>query len=87
MSLDEILTTADDALLIFCLRLAEKVEGRDPAHSGKGVYIGERVSPEVAVEKEHRSEEEECQQSKRISGITPKEGHSVCWTSRVGLRC
>jgi len=78
MSIDEILTTTDDALLISRLGLTEEVNGRDPGRPVDAVYIGERVSPEVAVEKENRSEEEKCQQSKRISGITSKEGHSVC---------
>jgi hypothetical protein len=82
MFIDEILTTANDALLISHLGLTDEVDGRDPA-----VYIGERVSPEVAVEKENRTEEKECQQSERISGTTPKEWHGVCWTLWVGLRC
>ena len=61
MFVDETLTTTDYTLLISLLGLAEEVDGRDPARPGKAVYIGERVSSEVAVEKENRSEEEECQ--------------------------
>lgn len=46
------------------------------------------LSSEVTVEKENRSEEEECQQSKRITGVAPEEGHRLCGTLClwVGLR-
>ena len=56
---DEILTTTDDTLLISCLGLAEEVDSRDPAHPVGGNCIGVDVLT-VAVEKEDRSEEEEC---------------------------
>ena len=45
MLADEILTTANDALLISRLGLTEEVDGRDPAHSGKAFYIGKGIPP------------------------------------------
>lgn len=81
MSPNKILATADDALLISRLGLTEEVDGRDPAGLRKANICIEGVSPEVVIEKENGSEEEECQQSEHISGVTPEEGH------RVGLRC
>jgi len=56
---NEILTTADDALLIPRLCMAEEIDSRDAALPCKDSCIGVRVSSKVAVEKENRSEEEE----------------------------
>jgi hypothetical protein len=77
VSPNEILTTANDALLISCFGLAEEVDGRDPTHPGKDVQTRIGASSEVAIEKEDRSEEEKCQQSERISGVAPEERHGV----------
>lgn len=81
---NEILTTADDILLISGFGLAKEVNGRNPAHLGRGM-IGPGVSSEVAVEEENGSEEKECQQSERITGVAPNEGHCECEAWRVGL--
>lgn len=35
------------------------------------------LSSEVAVEEQNRGEEQECQQSERITGVAPEEGHRV----------
>jgi len=78
MFFHEILTTADDALLIPRLGLTEEVDGRDAALLGSRSYIGESLSSDVAVvEKEDGGEEEERHQGKRVSGVAPKEGHGV----------
>ena len=77
MFLNEFLTAADDALLISRLCVAEEVDGRDSTLPWKDSCIGIGVCSEVAVEKEDRSEEEECNQSERVSGVTPQESHGV----------
>lgn len=74
---NEFLTTTDNGFLISRLGLTEEFDGRNPVPSGRGVWTRPRLSPEVVVEKEDRSEEKECQQSKRITGIAPEEGHRV----------
>jgi len=66
---NEILTATDDVLLISRLGLTEEVDSRDPTRPGKGIYFGGFSSK--VVEKENKSEEEECQQSERISGVMP----------------
>jgi len=80
---DEILATCDDVLLISRFCLAEEVDGRNPTPPGGGMRIGPRVASEVAVEEKNGSEEKECQQSERITGVAPKEGHR---DFRIGLR-
>jgi len=77
MFFDKFLTTADDALLIPRLCMAEEVDSRDAALPRKDCRIGIGVCSEVAVEKEDRGEEEECHQSERVSWITPKESHGA----------
>jgi hypothetical protein len=52
--IDGILTTTNDALLISRLGLTDEVDGRDPALPGKAIYVGKRVTLEVAVEKEKK---------------------------------
>ena len=77
MSSNEILTTTDDILLVSRFSLTKEVDGRDPTPSRRGMRVGPGISSEVAVEKKNRSEKEECQQSKRITGVAPEEGHRV----------
>jgi hypothetical protein len=83
---NEILATTDDVLLISRFCLAEEVDGRNPTPAGRGMRVGPGICSEVAVEEENGSEEEECQQSKRITGVAPKEGHHEGMTLQVGLR-
>lgn len=75
---NEVLTTADDVLLISRLGLAEEVKGGDPSPSGRGMRVVPRLSSEVTVEEEDAGEEKECQQSDRITRVAPEEGHCVC---------
>lgn len=77
MSFNEILTATDDTLLISRLGPTEEVDGRAPTGPREEIQI---ISPEVVVEKEDGSEEEERQQGERISGVAPEERHGVGWT-------
>jgi hypothetical protein len=78
VSSNEVLTATDNILLISRLGLAEEVDGRDPTRPRRGMSSGPGLSSEVAVEEEDTSEEKECQQSERIAGVAPEEGHRVC---------
>jgi hypothetical protein len=70
---NELLTTADDALLIPCLGLTEEVDSRGPPHPGKDAYAGANVS-KVAFEKEDRNDD----QTERVSARVPSEEEYGC---------
>ena len=69
MPSNELLTTADDALLIPCLSLTEEVDGRGPPHPRKRAYTRANVSSKVAFEKEDRNDD----QTERVSARATSE--------------